>query len=338
MYFTAGVSVALKEFFKAVKRKFAYDGQSVKDLLYKLLQNHFYYYLDKSKSPLNSDARLFVKSWMDSSRYKESFERISKEVEHELNISKILEETYASKIMNIDTYAKCDQVIIRNLLSGLSDGGIASNEMLKIITAREHTFWFKSYQNIYQALLNASLLIDFVKQTNFKMQSFDEGIELYSSHWHKADRYYRDYSYYSSRAEHLELLKTLNGKIEDVYLNGFLRELNDTWQNFADGYTTETKTSHQQNFYRNFVEPLLRKNQKVFVIISDAMRYECGVELTSKISSIDRYTSTCESMVSSLPSYTKLGMASLLPHKRISMRDKNDTSATETPALAHPHI
>jgi uncharacterized protein (TIGR02687 family) len=82
---------------------------------------------------------------------------------------------------------------------------------------------------------------------------------------------------------------------------------------------------HQQRFYTHYVAPLLRKKQKVFVVISDALRYECGVELASKITSMDRYTSSCEAMVSSLPSYTQLGMASLLPHKTLSIGDRNDT-------------
>ena len=33
------------EFFKAVKIKYSYEGNSIKDLLYKLFQNHFYYML-----------------------------------------------------------------------------------------------------------------------------------------------------------------------------------------------------------------------------------------------------------------------------------------------------
>jgi uncharacterized protein (TIGR02687 family) len=49
------------------------------------------------------------------------------------------------------------------------------------------------------------------------------------------------------------------------------------------------------------------------------------VELASKIEGVDRYSATCEYMVSSLPSYTQLGMASLLPHKKLSIGDKNDT-------------
>lgn len=311
-------------FFEAIKRKYAYDGDSLKDLLYKLLQNHFYYHLDKSRCTLNSDARLFVKSWMDSSRHKESFEQISKTVENELNIKNIITDCDASKLIMVDTYEKCDQALISHLLKKLSQESISSKEMFKNISIREHTFWYESYKNIYQALLSASELFDFVKESDFKVKSFDEGIKEYALHWHKADRYYRDYSLASSRAEHLELLKTLSEKVEDVYLNGYLRELNDNWQSFAQSYTTQTQTPHQQRFFSNVIEPHLRKSQKVFVIISDALRYECGVELSSKIESMDRYSATCESMVSSLPSYTQLGMASLLPHKQLSIGDKND--------------
>jgi len=316
------------EFFKAIKFKYFYDGDSVKDLLYKLFQNHFYYSIDKSKSTLNSDARLFVKRWMDSSRHKESFEILSKEISDELNINNIITDIDTSKVISCDTYEKCDQVVISHLLSKLGNDSINSVEMAKIINIREHTFWFENYENIYKALLSASLLFDFVKDTKLTMKSFEDGIQEYSNHWYKADMYYRDYSMHSSKAEHLELLKSLNSKIEDVYLNSYLRELNDNWQDFAETYTTSTPVPHQQKFYNTKVEPYIQKKNKVFVIISDALRYECGVELTSQIlaenKKKDRFSATISSMLSSLPSYTQLGMASLLPHRELSIKDKND--------------
>ncbi|QOP44189.1 BREX-1 system phosphatase PglZ type A [Sulfurimonas sediminis] len=316
------------EFFKAVKTKYSYDGDSVKDLLHKLFQNHFYYSLDKSKSILNSDARIFVKSWMDSSKHKDSFEQISKEISEELNIGNIIIDIDISKIISCDTYEKCDQVVISHLLSKLNSNSINSSEMAKIINIREHTFWFKNYKNIYKALLSASLLFDFVKDTKLTMKSFQDGINEYSTHWYKADRYYRDYSIHSSKAEHLELLKPLNSKVEDVYLNSYLRELNDNWQSFAQTYSTTSAIAHQQQFYNTKVQPYLQRKNKVFVIISDALRYECGVELTSQIlaenKKKDRFSATCNSMLSSLPSYTQLGMASLLPHKELSIKNKND--------------
>jgi len=317
-----------EEFFKAVRRKYSYDGDSVKDLLHKLFQNHFYYQIDRSKCTLNSDARLFVKSWMDSSRHKECFKQISQDISNELNIATIITDLDTSKVISCDTYEKCDQVVISYLLSKLENDDINSAEITKIITTREHTFWFENYKNIYKALLSASLLLDFVKETKLTMKSFEDGIEEYSKHWYKADMYYRDYSVYSSKAEHLELLKSLNSKIEDVYLNSYLRELNDNWQVFAETYTINTPIPHQQKFYKTKVEPFLHKKNKIFVIISDAMRYECGVELTSLIlaenKKKDRFSATISGMLSSLPSYTQLGMASLLPHKSLSIQNKND--------------
>ena len=317
-----------EEFFKAIKTKYSYDGDSVRDLLYKLFQNHFYYAIDKSKSTLNSDARLFVKSWMDSSKHKDSFEQISNKISDELNINNIITDIDTSKVIPCDSYEKCDQVVISHLLSKLGNDSINSEEMAKIINIREHTFWFKNYKNIYKALLSASLLFDFIKETKLTMKSFEDGINEYSSHWYKADMYYRDYSMHSSKAEHLELLKSLSSKVEDVYLNSYLRELNDNWQSFAETYTTSTPIPHQQKFYNTKVEPYLQKKNKLFVIISDAMRYECGVELVSQIlaenKKKDRFSATISSMLSSLPSYTQLGMASLLPHRELSIKDKND--------------
>jgi len=92
-------------------------------------------------------------------------------------------------------------------LTQLDLGAIDSEKMLKIISDREHTFWYDNFKNIYQALLSASLLIDFVKQTSFEIKSFDEGVKAYATHWYKADRYYREYSYYADKAEHLKCSK-----------------------------------------------------------------------------------------------------------------------------------
>jgi len=317
-----------EEFFKAIHFKYSYDGNSIKELLHKLFQNHFYYIFDKSKCTLNSDARLFVKRWMDSSRHKDSFEQISKEISDELNIDNTISYLDSAKVTYCDTYEKCDQVVISALLSKLDNDSINAVEMAKIINTREHTFWFENYKNIYKALLSASLLFDFIKETKLTMNSFEEGIEEYSKHWYKADKYYRDYSIHSSKAEHLELLKPLNTKIEDIYLNSYLRELNDNWQSFALEYAINIPIPHQQKFYKTKVQPYLQKRKKLFVIISDALRYECGVELSSKIlaenKKRDRFSATISSMLSSLPSYTQLGMASLLPHKKLSIRNKND--------------
>ena len=80
----------------------------------------------------------------------------------------------------------------------------------------------------------------------------------------------------------------------------------------------------QRMFYSSFVEPHIAKNEKVFVIISDALRYDCAKELTDILNTERKGIATIDALQGVLPSYTKLGMASLLPNKSISLDDKDN--------------
>lgn len=315
------------EFFKIIRAKYGYNGDTLSDFSYKLLQNHFYHSIDKSKCTLNSDARLFVNTWMDSSRYKDGFESIAKDASATLNIKAILEAYEPEKILYCDTYEVSEQIIIMYLLQLASTGD--AQKIVTIIEGRKNTFWYERYHNIYQAILYAVKLIDFVEKIEFEMRDFSDGIEKYAALWYKADLYYREYSTYAFRAERIELLKEMSEHVENLYLNAFLRELNDTWQHFSQSYDVRAIKERQRGFYEHFVAPSVKNNKKIFIIISDALRYECGKALVSRIllenRKKDRFSATCKHMVSSLPSYTQLGMASLLPHKTLGIGDKNDT-------------
>ena len=75
----------------------------------------------------------------------------------------------------------------------------------------------------------------------------------------------------------------------------------------------------QRQFFEHWVQPFVRKDNKVCVIISDAMRYEIGDELLSLIRQEDRYRAELEPALAMLPSYTQLGMAALLPHAELAI-------------------
>src|SRR5699024_11228733 len=49
------------------------------------------------------------------------------------------------------------------------------------------------------------------------------------------------------------------------------------------------------------------------------MRYEIAEELASKIRSEDRFDASLSAVLGSLPSYTQLGMASLLPQSNLEL-------------------
>jgi len=116
--------------------------------------------------------------------------------------------------------------------------------------------------------------------------------------------------------------------IENLYSNTYLMTLNNNWQRIVDPVSKwqATSVSLQSRFFTHYVQPFLKKRKKVFVVISDALRYEAGQELHSLIRQEDRYGADIEPCLSMLPSYTQLGMAALLPNKEIAISDNNTGS------------
>jgi uncharacterized protein (TIGR02687 family) len=84
--------------------------------------------------------------------------------------------------------------------------------------------------------------------------------------------------------------------------------------------------ANQYDFFDKYVQPTVQgsSRNRLFVIISDAFRYEAAEELTKIINGKYRLKADLEPMLGVVPSYTELGMASLLPHRRLSFKPKGD--------------
>ncbi|HQS65924.1 MAG TPA: BREX-1 system phosphatase PglZ type A [Sulfuricurvum sp.] len=314
-----------KLFWKMVEKTFGMtlNQPTIQDFTYKLLQNHFYRFVDSARAPLNREAFLFVKFWMDSKKYGEIYRQKAIETQDALNIAHELSTVHIEKLLPCDTYELCDQSVVSYLLSSLLQQNIHAEKVHEIIESRDHTFWYSGYKNIYQAILYASDLLDSIAKNGFVMDSFDDGVQRYVKQWQQIDFYYRKFILHLNRAEHVQVLKPIASKIEDVYLNGYLRAINDKFVSFVPQYTS-SKLARQRSFFETHIRPYIEKDENIFVIISDAMRYECGAELSNRLSAINRYSTKCDAMICSLPSFTKLGMASLLPHEELEIRDKTD--------------
>lgn len=79
-------------------------------------------------------------------------------------------------------------------------------------------------------------------------------------------------------------------------------------------------TQHAWMFLASY-ENLRYTKERTVVIISDAMRYEVGQELFARMQDDPKCTAKLSVQLSVLPSYTRLGMAALLPHKTLEMTD-----------------
>ena len=74
----------------------------------------------------------------------------------------------------------------------------------------------------------------------------------------------------------------------------------------------------QYDFYNTEIAPL---NQKVVVIISDALRFEVASELLSELHNDTKNTAVIRYQVASIPSKTSVGMSNLLPGNLFAFND-----------------
>jgi uncharacterized protein (TIGR02687 family) len=72
----------------------------------------------------------------------------------------------------------------------------------------------------------------------------------------------------------------------------------------------------------------------VFVVISDAFRYEAAHELTQILNGTYRLEAELTSQLGVLPSYTALGMASLLPHQTLEYKDNGTVLVDGKPTVS----
>ena len=112
--------------------------------------------------------------------------------------------------------------------------------------------------------------------------------------------------------------------IDNTYENKFLSKLGGIFSKSLK--TIEPHYSFgavelSKYFFKNRTNRLAKKQ---FVIISDALRYEVGAELVKKINRVDKFNGLAklEYQVTTLPSITMFGMASLLPNESISYENK----------------
>ncbi len=313
---------------ETIEKKYNYKSTSptIKDCLLQLVQDNFARSIITGKPVLNKEAYLFVNRWKENTKARQIFYDWSLQIEKDLGIEATIQNLNAEELLDADTYAVIDKKIILGIREHIIKNTSPNYIIQEWIEKRRVKFFFSDFSHIYEALSNAASLLDEIRKANLSIQSPRDGFEKYEKQWYKIDKLYRKYIYASEQAEHQNILKDLSQQIEKAYGNSFLLKLGDNWQAAIEGMSVWNieRTVNQKQFYQQWVAPYIKKENRVFVIISDALRYESAAELRELILQEDRYTATLNAVLGSLPSYTQLGMASLLPHTTLTFEEQID--------------
>ena len=315
-------------FWDNIAKTYQYKSHAVaiKDFLLRLVQDNLERSLPNGKPSLNKDAYLFVNRWKENTKARQVYYDWSLQFEQDLNVEAAIQGIGIDQLLESDTYPVIDKKIIVGIRDHIIQNTTPNHILQEWIEKRRVKFFFSEFKQIYEALGFAAALLDEIRKANLKILNPADGFEKYEKQWFKMDRLYRNYINASEHAEHQSLLKDLTSQVEKAYGNTFLMKLGANWQAAIDGMKTWAidKRIGQKQFYKEWVAPYLKTGNRIFVIISDALRYESAAELRERILQEDKYTATLTAVLGSLPSYTQLGMASLLPHEVLTFPDESD--------------
>lgn len=309
-----------------LNRHFGYQSQeaSIRDFVIELFKSCYAMGTDGEVN-LTGDALVFLKRWKDSRQFEDCFETLSAECAEVLGIKEDLYKRDFRELLELDYFQLIDQKIISDLVREVAARTVSPGDVAIWVRQRRQGHWYSKYRHLYEAIDYAAQFIHVLGEISLNMTSLTEGVQNYSHSWYQLDQLYRKFIYHVGTSAQVSLMADLAKKIENLYTNNYLLKLGDTFQDFVDTSTTweALPVLSQRQFFDYWVKPFLSKNNKVCVIISDAMRYEVGHELLSLIRQEDRYSAELQPLLAMLPSYTQLGMAALLPNKSLAFVDDN---------------
>lgn len=254
-----------------------------------------------------------------------AYEKLSDQIAERINVEKYIPNWELTSLVDCDTFSYFDILIINKISNDLAEGLEVYETYKGIVNQRRKSHWYSKYKYELGALYWAISLLEKVKDLGQTILYSDaqEMFRSYCDSYSFIDKAYRKFYSALDKANLGERLHGLREVIENVYTNWYVNELSVQWSKAIE----ENPNNHwelvglpqQHQFYNNHIKSHVIKGERVFVIISDALRYEAANEL-SELLNVERKGSTeIIAMQGVLPSYTDLGMASLLPHKEIRL-------------------
>lgn len=280
-------------------------------------------------APLKADVARILADLASDGRTSKAYDALAREYSDAVVSAVDADRRSMESVGTNDTLSVFDDWIITDMLGRALDGTLRAADAQNELNVRLHTHWFEGYASQYKALAAAVTTLEGIEAYKTECTSATterEIFDAYCANWYRIDEGYRCFVNAMRKATAPQFRRRageLVSKVDDSY-GKFLVDLTDRWQlHLMDSgvYPPSTIPSQSGFFYEKVEKelPTAEKGRRLGVIVSDAMRYEVGADLSAQIaggalsSGRALASASCEGMVCMLPSYTQLGMAALLP-------------------------
>jgi uncharacterized protein (TIGR02687 family) len=287
------------------------------------------------------EAFTFLDEWRNSINYVEAYALLSERYARELNVKQILQDKKLDELFGNDLFKEVDRIIVHKLTEMAVSGTLNAQEALQRITERKGSYWVKSdterkVMRFYDCLASYFRF----QQEIGSLEEYPSDIrafwDLYSRSYYRVDTEYRLFIEQLLEISQRELLTPLLDKIEKVYVNTYLSGLSAAWHEVLTDFSVFSTGDfpRQADFFKRYVQPYLQQGKIVFVILSDALRYDIGAELAGLLERQNRVQVELEPIAACVPTYTQIGMAALLPHRSLGLDPKSGNAVIDGKKVA----
>ena len=262
----------------------------------------------------------FMDSMKNNILYRDKYDEFSDLAAAKLRAISVFEDYLPEELLNCDTFICIDRILIKWIVERLLAEDIGAKlddkTIPDIAKMRQKTHFGERMGRAYRLIGSAYHI---VSSTAYKSpDGLTSILAQYIEADYKIDREYRKFYYEFDQLKEMHLFERLRELVENIYTNEYLSELLTKWNQGLKEEGILKKLPLQIDFYTRNIS---NAKERTVVIISDAMRYELGQELYGILSDDPRCRVKPDVQLSVLPSYTRLGMAALLPHSSITMTD-----------------
>ena len=266
----------------------------------------------------------------------EDLAEICRHVEHDLRLADRFDKTEINVLLKSDTFPAINESILKRFFTEIGENVIKVEDIIGAVENRRTAAWYALTEDYLESLYYIAKMQEFYLAhiDGFHIVEPAKVWKLYTTNAYEMDSHYRHFHFCFGNTMKYpnaileDALKKCSDVVEGLYREWFLKQLTLTWTKAIAGdlaslgYVSEI--NEQRRFYSRYVSPNVSKGNRVFVVISDALRYEVAAELSETLSHNTKGTATLEAVQAVFPSITKFGMAALLPGKEVSANDKID--------------
>ena len=256
---------------------------------------------------------------------------IARFVEDEARLSARFMKLNVEDLAETECFPCVNECILKILMKEISDYIINVDTISAVVEKRRTLVWYDYVSCYYEGLLQVANMQAFFHEhaSGFHLAQARQIWNAYTTDYYKMDTYYRqfhlcfDESLTVSNEVLDDLFKHVVEKVEGLYNGWFLNQLGSNWSDVCadelSQYGRILEVNQQEMFYRSKVAS---NDNKVYVIVSDALRFEVAASLTEQLRRETQSKVTLESVQGIFPTITKFGMAALLPHKELNVVPK----------------